>query len=139
MPNKQPSPPPANPLTPPSKVPPTAPIDPSKRENNWAMVTHLSGLCTTIGIPSFIGPLVFWLIKKDDYKKVDLAGKEALNFQLSFLIVQTISIPLIFIVGMGFVTFSVAAIGGLVYAIIAAVAASKGENYIYPLTFRMIK
>ena len=83
--------------------------------------------------------IICWLIKKDEYKKVDLAGKEALNFQLSVLIVQALSVPLIFILGLGFVTFSVAAIGGLVYTIIAAVTASKGENYIYPFTFRMIK
>ncbi len=134
-----PSPPPPSPPTPPSKVPPSTPMDPSKQENDWAMITHLSGLCSAIGIPSFIGPLICWLIKKDEYKKVDLAGKEALNFQLSVLIVQALSVPLIFILGLGFVTFSVAAIGGLVYTIIAAVTASKGENYIYPFTFRMIK
>ena len=139
MPDKDPAPPPAIPPTPPSKVPFTTPMDPSKKENDWAMITHLSGLCSAIGIPSFIGPLICWLIKKDEYPKVDFAGKEALNFQLSILIVQLVSIPLTFIVGLGFVTFSIAAIGGLVYTIIAAVSASKGEDYAYPFNFRMIK
>ena len=103
------------------------------------MFSHLSGLCSAIGIPSFVGPLVCWLLKKDELAKVDLAGKEALNFQLSVLIVQVISIPLTLLMGIGFVTFFAAAIGGLVYTIIAAVAASNGEDYLYPLTFRMIK
>merc|ERR1712023_311940 len=59
------------------------PSDPAKQEKDWAMITHLSGLCSAIGIPSFVGPLVCWLLKKDEFAKVDLAGKEALNFQLS--------------------------------------------------------
>ncbi|MEC8827108.1 MAG: DUF4870 domain-containing protein [Verrucomicrobiota bacterium] len=115
------------------------PSDPAKQEKDWAMITHLSGLCSAIGIPSFVGPLVCWLLKKDEFAKVDLAGKEALNFQLSVLIVQVISVPLTLLVGIGFVTFFAAAISGLVYTIIAAVAASNGEDYLYPLTFRMIK
>ena len=111
----------------------------AKQEKDWAMFSHLSGLCSAIGIPSFVGPLVCWLLKKDEFAKVDLAGREALNFQLSVLIVQVISIPLTLLMGIGFVTFFAAAIGGLVYTIIAAVAASNGEDYLYPLTFRMIK
>ncbi len=134
--------PPENSETPPTPADdpsPKLPADPAKQERDWAMFTHLSGLCSAIGIPSFVGPLVCWLLKKDEFAKVDIAGKEALNFQLSVLIVQVISIPLTLVVGIGFVTFFAAAIGGLIYTIIAAVAASKGEDYLYPFTFRMIK
>tara|TARA_R110002096_G_scaffold113320_3_gene246378 strand:+ start:1658 stop:2044 length:387 start_codon:yes stop_codon:yes gene_type:complete len=111
----------------------------AKRENDWAMVTHLSGLCGCVGIPSFVGPLVCWLVKKDEFPRVDFAGKEALNFQLTMLILQLLSLPLIFVVGLGFVTSVAVTILSLVFTIVATVAANKGENYVYPLSFRMIK
>jgi len=102
------------------------------------MYTHLSGLCTLASIPSFVGPLICWMIKKDEMPKVDFAGKEALNFQLTMLIIQVISIPLA-VVGIGFVTLFAAAIVSIVFAILAAVEANKGVDYIYPISFRLIK
>mgnify|MGYP003678432213 CR=1 FL=1 len=118
-------------------VPPPIPA-PDKKERDWAMYTHLSGLCTLASIPSFVGPLICWMIKKDEMPKVDFAGKEALNFQLTMLIIQVISLPLA-VVGIGFVTLFAAAIVSIVFAILAAVEANKGVDYIYPISFRLIK
>ena len=39
----------------------------------------------------------------------------------------------------GFVTTPVIAVAWLILRIMAAVAASKGENYTYPLTIRLVK
>ncbi|MCI0499264.1 MAG: DUF4870 domain-containing protein, partial [Planctomycetales bacterium] len=35
---------------------------------------------------SFVGPLILWLIKKDEDKFVDSQGKEALNFQITVIL-----------------------------------------------------
>lgn len=104
-------------------------------ETDWAMLTHLSGLCCLVSIPGVVGPLVFWMIKKEEMPLVDRAGKEAINFQLTMLIGQLISIPLIFI-GVGFITLIAFALLAVIFAIIAGVEANKGNDYRYPLTFR---
>lgn len=102
------------------------------------MFTHLSGLCCLLSVPSLIGPLVCWLIKKDEMPEVDRAGKNALNFHITMLIVQLISIPLVFVV-VGFITLFAAAIVSIIFSIIAGVEASKGIEYKYPLSFEFIK
>lgn len=117
--------------------PPSFP-DPEKRIRDWTMFTHLSGLCCLLSIPSFVGPLVLWLIKKDEMPEVDRAGKEALNFHITMAIVQIVSIPLAFFV-VGFFTLFAAAIIAIVFSIIAGVEANKGHEYSYPLSFKFIK
>ena len=56
----------------------------TSEEKNYAMLAHLlalAGLILPFG--SIIGPLVIWLIKKDESPFVDKNGKESLNFQIS--------------------------------------------------------
>ena len=64
--------------------------EPNKDARMWAMFAHLAGFAFLLpvipGIGSIIGPLVIWLIKKDQYPFVDEQGKEALNFQITMLI-----------------------------------------------------
>ena len=48
-------------------------------------MSHLSAFAAFFGIPSLIGPLVVWLWQRD-LPYVDEQGKEALNFNISFLI-----------------------------------------------------
>ena len=49
-------------------------------------MAHLSALAAFVGIPSFVGPLVIWLLQKDRNAFVAEAAREALNFNLSLLI-----------------------------------------------------
>ncbi len=108
--------------------------------NNWAMFCHLSALSCYIGIPfgNIIGPLIIWLIKKDEMPFVDEQGKEALNFQISMTIYAIVSVFLIFAIVGFFLLFAVAIIN-LIFVISAAVKASKGESYRYPLAIRFLK
>jgi len=55
-------------------------------EKQWGMFTHLAGLATFI-IPfgHIVGPLIIYLIKKDEYDFVKDQGKEVLNFQIAHL------------------------------------------------------
>ena len=45
----------------------------SKQARTWAMLCHLAGISMYVGVPfgNIVGPLVIWLIKKDEYKLVD--------------------------------------------------------------------
>lgn len=106
----------------------------------WGMFCHLSTFCAFMGVPlgNIIGPLIIWLIKKEEMPFVDYHGKEALNFQISMAIYSIISLILM-VVFIGFVLIFVVLIVDVVLTIMAAVKANNGEYYRYPLTIRFIK
>ena len=111
----------------------------------WAMLAHLSALSALVtGVGSIIGPLVVWLIKKDEYPFVNDQGKEALNFHLTMLIAY-VALGLLTCVTIGFGALLtvplmiVVAIFEMVFSIVAGVQANQGVAYRYPLTIRMIK
>lgn len=107
----------------------------SSDDNTVAMLVHISGIFL-----SFIVPLIVWLINKDKPEKAFLTdqSKEALNFQITLFIAYFIS-GLLMIVVIGLLTYAIAWIGGVVLAIMAGLAANKGEAYRYPFTLRLIK
>lgn len=110
-----------------------------KQERTWAMLCHLAALSALVtGFGFIVGPLVVWLIKKDEFPLVDENGKEALNFQLSVLIYGAVAFVLCFVL-IGFVLLPALLIFDLVMVVIASVKASKGEKVHYPLTLRFIK
>lgn len=114
---------------------------PDKDARLWATFTHLAALAGLLGVPfgSIIGPLVLWLIKKNEIPFVDYNGKEALNFQISITIYMIASTPLI--CGGPLILLAVIplAIVDLIFTIIAAIKANDGEYYRYPITIRMLK
>jgi uncharacterized Tic20 family protein len=105
------------------------PADPiiSSDEKILALFAHLS-LVIGLGI---IVPLIIWLVKREESSFLDDQGKEALNFQLSVLLASLV-------LSVTCIGPLVVAIGGIVYAIIAAIESNKGVRYRYPYTFRMI-
>lgn len=53
---------------------------------NWAMAAHLSPLLAMfVGLP-FLGPLIVWLLKRDEHPYISEQAREALNFNLSMFI-----------------------------------------------------
>ena len=74
-----------------------------KDARTWATVCHLSALIMLVGVPlgNILGPLVVWLAKKQKYEFVDDQGKEALNFQITFTIVEIALFILIFLLVFG--------------------------------------
>lgn len=112
---------------------------PDKDERMWGMLCHLiafSGFVVPFG--SLLGPLIIWLIKKDEMPFVDDQGKESLNFQLTMLIAFVISIILIVVV-IGILLLGVLCIYEIVVLIIATIKANEGVRYRYPYTIRFIK
>ena len=105
----------------------------------WAMLAHLSTFTFFLtGIGAIVGPLVVWLIKKDESPFVDAHGKEALNFNISVAIYGIVAGLLVFI-GIGLLLVPAVLIFWGVMAVIAAIRANAGEYYQYPLTIRFIK
>jgi uncharacterized Tic20 family protein len=114
---------------------PVSPQQPevSKDAMNMAMLCHLLAIFT-----GFLGPLIIWLIKKDETPFVDDQGKEALNFQLTVLIAMVVS-GFLFVICIGPFVMMGVGIANLVFCILAAVKTSKGEAYRYPVNIRFIK
>ena len=110
----------------------------------WAMLAHLSAFAGLIIGFSFLGPLVVYLIKKDEDAFVADQAREALNFNLSallyFAVAGILTFVLIFvIIGLLFIPLILAmAVGWVVLVIVAAVAANRGQAYRYPLTIRFV-
>jgi uncharacterized protein len=99
----------------------------------WGMLCHLAALAGyIIPLGNIVGPLVIWLIKKEEHPFVDKQGKAALNFQISMLIYEIIAGILCLIV-IGFILIVVLAIFNLICVILAAVDANAGRSFRYPL------
>ena len=110
-----------------------------KDENLWGMLCHLLALAgCVIPFGHIIGPLVIWLIKKEESSFVDYNGKESLNFQISMTIYFIISSILTMIV-IGFFLLVGLGIFWLIMIIMASMKVNKGEEYRYPITIRFIK
>ncbi|CAG0985927.1 hypothetical protein MTYP_02014 [Methylophilaceae bacterium] len=101
-------------------------------EKNIAVVTHITGIFFSI----FPG-LIVWLLKKDESPYISDQAREALNFQITILIAWFVSGILVFIL-IGLPMLGLVWLANIVFSIIAAVAASKGENYRYPFSLRLI-
>jgi uncharacterized Tic20 family protein len=114
----------------------------SKDARMWAMWCHLSGLAGLLpivpGIGCVIAPLIVWQMKKEESPFVDENGKEALNFQISMLIYGIVA-GLLILACVGMVLLPAVVIVDVVFLIIAALKANKGEHYRYPLTIRLVK
>ncbi len=105
----------------------------SKDAMSMAMLCHLLAIFT-----GFLGPLIIWLIKKDDAPFVDKHGKEALNFQIKVLIAMVVS-GLLILACIGPFLMAGVWVANIVFCIIAAMKANRGEAYRYPLAVRFIK
>ena len=99
----------------------------------WAMAIYLSSFFFVL-----VGPLVIWLIKKNDSDFIDYHGKEYFNFLISYTIYLFIAFILAF-VGIGFILAWLISIYVLVFTIVAAVKAYYGHYYRIPLTIRIFK
>ena len=105
----------------------------------WASLCHIVALSGLIGngVGFVLGPLVVWLMKKDEHPFVEEQGKEAINFQITMIIAALVSGILTLIV-IGFFLLIAVGIVMIAFPIVAAVKAGKGEHYKYPFTIRFI-
>jgi uncharacterized Tic20 family protein len=136
-------------------------------ETSHAVIIHLSSFVSYLGIPfgSILGPLITWLIWREEGSFTNEHGKEALNFNLSIFIYQILAFivgifffitpvlaglasnnenPLTFLLSIPGLWIFVSGFGLLqlfkiVAIIIAAIKAGNGEYFKYPLSIRFIK
>lgn len=108
-------------------------------EKTWATFCHLASFAGYFfPFGNIIGPLVLWLIKKDEMSLVDREGKKSLNFQISVTIYFVVAFLLVFAL-IGFPILFGLMIFDLVVVIQASIKTNKGESYYYPLSIQFIK
>jgi len=108
---------------------------PTKDNLTMAMLAHLLG-----ALLGFLGPLIIWLIKKDEHPFIDDQGKESLNFQLTLLIAH-VALIVLDVVSCGLLAIAhlVPWVLGLIFGIMGAMEANQGKWYRYPFNIRFIK
>ena len=118
-----------------TSAPPPPPGGVAQEDKTLAMLTHLSGI-----ILGFIVPLIIWLINKDKADKgwLNDQAKEALNFQITLLIIYVAGIILSVIL-IGALINLVAWVACIILSIMAALKANEGVAYRYPFALRLIK
>ncbi len=113
---------------------------PTQDERTWGMIAHLSAFAVFL-FPlagNILAPLIVWLARRDTSAFVEAEAKEALNFNISVSLAWVVCGLLTFVligIPLGIILF----LGWLVLTIVAAVKASEGVGYRYPLTLRLIK
>mgnify|MGYP003629805863 CR=1 FL=1 len=114
--------------------------DAGNDERTYAMFMHLSLLAhVVLSLIAIVIPIIMWNIKKDESPFLDDHGREALNFQISLLVLSIILIPIgIITCSAGFFLYIPLYVMALVGMIQASTAANRGEFYRYPMTFRFI-
>ena len=115
--------------------PPALPAEPAHTQDakTLALIMHVLSL---VGF-SLIGPLIVWLVKKDESAFIDAQGRELLNFQLSFLIYFLVSFVLCLVL-VGFFLVGGLALASLILTIIGLIRATEGKIYRFPVTIKML-
>ena len=105
----------------------------SPDDKTMAMLAYILGIFT-----GFLGPLILWLIKKDQSKFVGFHALQALLLHAIVVIGYLLSGVLTFVL-IGFLTYPLFFVLGLVFSIIAGLAANRGEWYDIPVVGKIAR
>lgn len=115
-----------------------------KQARTWGMLCHILAFAGFI-IPlvgNIVGPLVIWLLKREEHPFIDEQGKESVNFEITVSICLAIALGLACVGGviiLPLILPPVVVILWIVFVIIAAIKANAGEHYRYPFALRLVK
>ena len=118
-------PPPANPYQ------AQTPMNPTD-EKLWATLIHIGGILFG-PLPALIG----YIVLKDRGPFIRAHTATALNFQLTLLITYAVGWILTIVV-VGFFILAAAWVLAIVFGIMAALAANRGQYYTYPLSIKFV-
>jgi uncharacterized Tic20 family protein len=108
----------------PSRPVPQESLPVTGEDRMLAGLAHASGYFTT-----FVGPLMFLLLSGKRSEYVRRHAAEALNFQLTVLLVVMVTF------GVGALVYAVT----WIFALVAGMAGLSGQRFRYPLTLRLVR
>lgn len=104
-------------------------------EKTMGMVAHLLMIFTW-----WIGPLILYLVKKDNPGFARDQAREALNFGITLTLAYIVTWVLTLVtLGILFFLPFLVLVAGLVFGILACITANKGQGYRYPVNLRLVK
>lgn len=106
---------------------------PTSEEKTFSLLIYLLNFFTAI-----IGPLLIWLLKRNESEYIDHHGKEYFNLIISFFVYELVAAITIFI-GIGLVLVPLISIVFFIFIILGAYKSYQGEYYSFPFIFRLIK
>lgn len=101
-------------------------------EKTWGILAHAGGFL--LGV---LAPLIVWLMYRERSAWINDTAKEALNFQISYLVYFFVAAMSLFLL-VGIVLLPVVWVAYYVFMIIASIKAANLEPYRYPLIFRLV-
>lgn len=104
--------------------------DRTQEDTTFGAITHILALFTWV-----VGPLIVLVATEDEFVKEN--ARNALNWQIMFSIYLFISFVLVFLL-IGIVFLLIIPLLDLAFCIIAAVKASDGEAWEYPITIDFV-
>jgi uncharacterized Tic20 family protein len=131
-PTPEPTPPPGS-----VRAPEPGPLGPQE-ERNWAVAAHLGSFVAAYVALGFLAPLAVLLMAGRRSAFVRRHAVEALNFNLTVLLYAAISAVLIAVL-IGIPMLVALGVLYIVAVLFGAAAASRGEDYRYPLTIRLVR
>lgn len=98
----------------------------------WSTLTHVGGI-----LFGWLAPLITYLVLKDRGAFVRAHTATALNFQLTLLIAYVVGAVLSLVI-IGYLILLAAWVLSIIFGIMAAIAANKGEFYTYPMSIKFV-
>ncbi|MBV8911059.1 MAG: DUF4870 domain-containing protein [Gammaproteobacteria bacterium] len=116
-----------------------SPGTPTENERTWGMLAHLAALAGLVFplIGNILGPLFISIARGDRSPFVATHAKEALNFNITVTLAAVVS-ALLMLVFVGFLLLCALFILWLVMTLVAAIRASEGAAYRYPIALRLL-
>ncbi|HLS13079.1 MAG TPA: DUF4870 domain-containing protein [Beutenbergiaceae bacterium] len=114
-------------------------------DRTLAILSHLSPLIALVlsaGWLSFVGPLAMWLIFRDRSPLVRNAAATAFNFNITVwiaVIIGWVCLVTIVLIPLAILLWVAAGLLQLIFSIIGAVRASRGEIYRYPMQVPLLR
>jgi len=111
----------------------------SSDANVWGMFLHLSQFCSYIlPLGGIIVPIVLWQVRKDDSEIIDKHGRIVLNWIITEFILGIVFVLLCFVL-IGIPLLLALMVVGIIFPIVGAVKASRGEVWPYPFSIGFFK
>ena len=115
------------------------PPTPSGKSNDWGLILHLSQFAGyLVPLAGVVAPILIWQMKKEEMPALDEHGKIVINWFISATIYAIIGVILMLVV-VGFFALMVLGVLAVVFPIVGAIKAQKGEIWPYPLSIRFFK
>ena len=118
--------------------PAPAPASAGGDDKTLAVLAHLSPLIALVlsaGWLSFLGPLIVWLIWRDRGGLVRNAAATSFNFNITIwlaFVIGWICVFTIILIPVALILFFVPGVLQLIFSILGAMKASRGEAFRYP-------